>query len=169
MNLIAAVTRDWGIGCDNKLLFDIPMDKQFFNSMTKNKVVIMGRKTFESIGKPLPNRMNVILSTDKDFKIDGVGVVVCNTVSEVLNTIECHETEDVFVIGGQKIYELFLDYCDKAYITHIMDLNRKTGTFFPNLHELPEWKQTSMSKSFHHDYGGVDLKFRFYEYEKFNK
>ena len=169
MNLIAAVTRDWGIGYKNELLFDIPLDKKFFSNMTKNKVVIMGRKTFESIGKPLVNRTNIVLSTNKDFEINNVGVNVRNSVPEVLEMIKCYDTDDVFVIGGQKIYELFLDYCDEAYITHITASHVNADTFCPNLNNLPGWKQTSMSKLFHHDHHGIDLKFRFHKYEKFDK
>ncbi len=144
MNLIVAVDKQWGIGYQNKLLVSIPQDMKFFRETTKGKVVAMGRKTLESFpgGQPLKNRVNVVLTTDKDYKANGT--VIVHSVEEMVEELKKYNEEDVFVIGGESIYRQLLPYCKKAYVTRI-DHSYVADTHFPNLDEDPEWELTQVS------------------------
>lgn len=119
MNLIAAVDLKWNIGNEGKLLCYIPEDLKFFKKTTLGKTVIMGRKTLESLpgGRPLPGRLNVVLSRNPDYKVDGV--VVLHSIDELLGWCVGKAREDLFVIGGAEIYGLLFPYCHVAYITRI--------------------------------------------------
>ena len=111
MNLIVAVDSNWGIGKDNKLLVSIPADMKFFRTTTTGKVVIMGRKTLESFpnGLPLKNRVNIVLTGNKDYKVKDA--VVVHSVEEALEEAGKYPTEDVYVIGGDSVYRQMLPYC----------------------------------------------------------
>ena len=117
MNLIVAVDSNWAIGKENKLLVSIPQDMKFFRETTKGKVVAMGRKTLESFpgGQPLKNRVNVVLTTDKNYKVKDT--VIVHTIEEMVDELKKYDSEDIFVIGGESIYRQLLPYCTKAYIT----------------------------------------------------
>lgn len=112
---IVARNQDGYIGTlDNKLPWRIPEDLRFFKDKTLGNKVIMGRKTFESIGKPLKDRENIVVSKQKDLHIDGV--VVLNTIEECVDT---RSIEDLFIIGGAEIYKAFRDYIDIFYVTEV--------------------------------------------------
>ena len=134
MRLIAAVDKRWGIGLNNKLLISIPDDMKFFMETTTGNVVVMGRKTLESFPgrKPLKDRINIVLTRDKNYKVDGA--TVCHTKEEVLEEIKKYDTNNVYIIGGESIYRLFESECDTALITKI-DFEYEADTFFPNLDE----------------------------------
>lgn len=136
MKLIAAVSKNWGIGKDGALLFSIPSDMKFFRETTDGAAVIMGRKTLDSFpgGRPLKNRVNIVLTHDYGFSREGV--VVCHSEDEVLKKAE--EYENVFVIGGEEIYSLFLEDCDTAYITKVEEY-AEADKFLPDLDGNPEW------------------------------
>jgi len=159
MNLIAAVDNNWGIGYCGKLLFSIPEDMQHFKRLTENKVVIMGQATLQSLpnSKALKNRINIILSDDESFSTDDV--IVCNSLESLLAVIKQYEPADVFVSGGQAIYELLADYCSHAYITKI-DAAAEADRRFPNIDERDNWKLVSESAEKTHG----DLKYKFTEY-----
>lgn len=144
MNLIVAVDKNWAIGKDNKLLIQIPEDLRFFRNETTDKVILMGRKTLESFpgGKPLKNRTNIVLTSNPDFKAEGVTAV--HSIKEALEELKKYKREDIYIIGGQSIYEQFLDYCDIAHVTKI-DYSYDADTYFPNLDEKPEWVITEIS------------------------
>ncbi|NLP26140.1 MAG: dihydrofolate reductase [Clostridiales bacterium] len=163
MKIIVAVTKNWGIGCRGNLLFNIPEDMKFFRETTLNKIVIMGHNTLKSMpnGKPLKDRVNIVISADNSLEIDGA--IVCNSVSETLEKVKDYNTDDVFVIGGQTVYEQFLDYCKIALITKIEE-SIDADTFFPNIDEMPNWRQIAMSGANYHE----DIKFRFTIYENSN-
>lgn len=137
MNLIVSVDKNWGIGKNNKLLFSLKGDMEFFKEKTMGKAVIMGRKTLDSLpdGKPLKNRINIVLTRDTSFKCDGV--VVCHSVDGVLEKIRAYP--DAFVIGGGEIYKLLLPYCDTAYVTKIPQ-SADAEVFMVNLDEREDWK-----------------------------
>jgi len=103
MNLIVAVDKNWAIGNGNKLLVSIPQDMKFFRETTKGKVVAMGRKTLESFpgGQPLKNRVNVVLTTDQNYKANGA--VIVHTIEQMLAELKKYASEDIFVIGGGHI------------------------------------------------------------------
>lgn len=140
MNLIVAVDEKWGIGKNNDLLISIPEDMKFFRTLTKNSIIIMGRKTLESFpnGKPLKNRENLVLTKG----IINEDVKTFHNIEDVLTYVK--NKENVFIIGGGSIYKQFLPYCEKAYITKLKH-NFNADTFFPNLDELIDWEMIESS------------------------
>ena len=115
MNFIVAVSKDFAIGYKNRLLFNLPSDLVYFKNQTMGKVVVMGEKTYRSLPKrPLPGRINVVLSDNPNFEAEGATVV--HTLDELFKKLDNYESEDIFVCGGASIYNLLMDYCDKAYI-----------------------------------------------------
>ncbi len=134
LSIIVAVDNKWGIGKDNKLLAHLPNDLRWFKQNTLGHTVIMGRKTYQSIGKALPGRKNIVLSRSLNNLPDAI---VCHSLDEVLKTIS--EKDENFIIGGAQIYRLFLPLTEKLYITHInADLN--ADVFFPEI-DLNQWEK----------------------------
>lgn len=138
MNLIAAVDKRWAIGKDGRLLVTIPADQQMFLRETTGKVVVMGRKTLESLpgGQPLGNRVNLVLTRDRSYKKRGAAS--CHSMEEALEMLWEYDPEDVYIIGGQSIYEQFLPYCRTAHVT-VIDYTYDADTFFPNLDKDEAW------------------------------
>ncbi len=164
MNCIAAVDQNWAIGRNGKLLAHIPADLRYFREVTGGKVVVMGRKTLESFpqGRPLPNRINVVLTRDAGY--DCEGVLVVHSMEEALEIISGYAPEDVFIIGGGQIYRSFLPYCDTAYITKI-GFAYDADTYFPNLDLDPEWEKAEESE----EQTQFDLIFTFTRYRRILK
>lgn len=144
MIAIVAVSRNWGIGKDNQLLFSIPSDMKHFRQTTTGGTVLMGRKTLESFpgGRPLPNRRNIVL-TSQEMEREGVEVV--HSIQEMLDAVKTTPSEEVFVIGGGTVYEALLPYCDKAVLT-MVDATPDADTFFPNLDTNDAWEQSESSE-----------------------
>lgn len=161
MNLIVAVDKNWAIGCNNKLLVSIPSDMKFFRETTSGGVVVCGRKTLETFpnGRPLPNRINIILTRNMDYEVKGA--IVCHSVEEVLEELKKYNDEDIYIIGGEAVYRQFLPYCNLAHVTKI-DHNFEADAFFPNLDEMEEWEITADSEE--HTY--FDLEYHFLKYER---
>ena len=139
MNMIAAVDKNWGIGKDNGLLDHIPEDMKFFRETTKGKAVIMGRKTFLSFPnqKPLPNRLNIVLSSDKSFCPEGAKTA--ETIEKAVEIArETYADDDIFIIGGEAVYFEMEPLCKRAYITKIENVY-EADKFFPCLDEKNEW------------------------------
>lgn len=123
ITMIAAITKDCSIGRGGKLLYHIPEDMKNFKAITTNNVVIMGRKTYESIGKPLPNRVNIILTHNKDFKAEGV-IVAHNANSAILYCKIFQPRKKIYIIGGEEIYKAFYTRAKYLNLTEIeSDLN----------------------------------------------
>jgi len=158
MNLIVAIDNNRGIGCDGDLLFSIPEDMRFFREKTMGKVVVMGNLTLKSLPKsqPLPNRTNIVLSRS-ETEIDGA--IVCKSVEELLEEVKKHDPDDVYVIGGQYVYEQLLPYCRRAYITKVNAVAAADRTF-PNIDEMSEWELASESPARTH--GGLEYVFAEY-------
>jgi len=144
MNIIVAVNSDWGIGKNGTQTIVIPEDRRRFRKITDGGVVISGRRTFQDFGKPLANRKNIVLSNNKNLKIDGI--TIAHSVDEVIKEISGEDPTKVFVAGGGRIYKLFLPMCDYAYITKI-GAAPISDTFFPNLDEMPEWAADCADRS----------------------
>lgn len=163
MKMIAAADRNWGIGKDGKLLVSIPADMKYFRSMTLGNAVIMGRKTLESFpgGRPLPGRLNIVLTSREDFQAEGVLAV--HSVEEAVKTARAIEDREVFVIGGGQVYEALLPYCDTAYVTRI-DYVYEADTRFPDLDRDPEWELYSSGE----EQTCFDLVYSFDEYRRIN-
>ena len=139
MNLIAAVDKHWAIGNKGQLLVSIPGDRKLFRDETLGKVVVMGRKTLESLpgGQPLYGRTTIVLSRNPEYKVKGAAV--CHSIEEALKEIEKYPEEEIFVAGGQQIYELFLPYCNTVHVTCI-DYCYEADTYFPDLDKADEWE-----------------------------
>jgi len=135
--LIGAMSKNRVIGKNNKLPWKIPDDLKYFKKMTKGKTVIMGRKTFDSVGRPLPDRNNIVLTRDTDLKIPGV--VVRNSLEKAL--LSCQPTEQVMIIGGSEIYQAALPYAREIYLT-IIDAEYDGDAYFPEFSES-EWEKTN--------------------------
>ena len=161
MNLIAAVDKNWAIGRNNKLLVSIPDDMKFFRETTTGKVVVMGRKTLESFPgkKPLKNRVNIVLTSDNSYQVDGA--VIVHDMDELHEELKKYDSQDIYVIGGESIYRQRLDECDVAHITKI-DFSYEADAWFPNLDEKEEWVVTADSE----EQTYFDLEYYFYKYEK---
>ena len=161
MNLIVAVDKNWAIGKENKILVSIPADMKMFRQETTGKVVVLGRKTLETFpnGLPLKNRVNIIISRNKDYQVKGATVV--HSVEEALEEIKKYPEDQVYCIGGDSIYKQFLPYCDVAHVTKI-DFAYEADRYFPNLDEMPEWKITGASE----EQTYFDLEYQFVRYER---
>ncbi|MBO5617154.1 MAG: dihydrofolate reductase [Pseudobutyrivibrio sp.] len=159
MNLIVAVDKNWAIGKDNKLLVSIPDDMKFFRETTTGKVVVMGRKTLESFpnSKPLPNRVNIVLT--KDAKYEANGTIIVHSKEELNEELKKYNSDDIYVIGGESIYRLMLDECDRAFVTYV-DYSYDADTYFPNLDEMSDWKLAEESEE--QTYYDIEFYFRTY-------
>ena len=161
MNIIVAVDQNWGIGLNGKMLVTIPADQRFFRDETLGKVVVMGRKTYESLptGQPLVKRTNIILTHDRNYKAKGAMVV--HSKEELMDVLKDYRSEDIYIIGGQKIYEMMLEHCTVAHVTKI-DFSYEADTFCPNLDKLEEWKVAEESE----EQTYYNLEYTFVRYEK---
>ena len=139
MNAIAAVSLDWGIGRDNQLLFHIKEDMKRFRSLTSGGMVLMGRKTLDSMpgGKPLPNRRNIVITRQADFSRPGVETAA--SPEEAVRMAAGWDPETVWVIGGGEIYRALLPYCSRCFLTQVYD-RPACDSFFPNLDSLSNWQ-----------------------------
>jgi dihydrofolate reductase len=135
ISLIAAMAADRVIGMDNAMPWHLPADLAWFKRHTLNKPVIMGRRTWESVGRPLPDRLNIVISSQPST---AEGVTWVASIEEALQA--AGEAEEVMVIGGGRIYEQFLAQADKLYLTHI-DAEVVGDTTFPDF-EPEEWQST---------------------------
>ena len=156
--LIAAVSKDRVIGKQGGIPWKLKEDLSFFREKTLNTSVIMGRATFESIGRPLPNRLNIVMTRSaKNIE----GIVEAASVEEALEAASKHEsTSEVFVIGGENIYKAFLPIANRMIITEV-ELEIEGGdTFFPEWN-IDEWKELSRDRK---EENGI--KFSFVDYER---
>jgi dihydrofolate reductase len=156
MKFIAAVDENWGIGNKGKLLIRISEDQKFFRKTTMGHVVVLGRKTLEEFpgGKPLSGRKNIILSRNRDYKVEDA--VVVNSVESLMAELKKYDTEDVYVIGGQSVYEKLIPYCDTAVITRI-HRTFEADAFIPNLDQLDNWENTDILEEIDTDKGKISF------------
>ena len=161
MNLIAAVDNRWAIGRKNELLVRIPNDQKYFREETTGKVIVLGHRTLETFpqGMPLPNRMNIILSTDPHLRVRNALVV--HSLEELLQELQQYASDDIYIEGGESVYRQMLPYCNVAHITKI---NRvyEADRYFPDLDRMPEWKITRDSE----EQTYFDLEYVFLQYER---
>jgi dihydrofolate reductase len=170
LSIISAIGKNNEIGKANTLLWDLPADMKHFRETTSRHPVIMGQRTFESLGtssdgtagRPLPKRRNIILTLDKNFKREGVEIAYSlEELDELLkNTTEADE--EIFVIGGGQIYKLFIDKADKLYITHVDVSFPDADTYFPNI-DMNKWQKTKSTSCPKDDLNKYNLEFVVYE------
>lgn len=130
ISLIAAIGKNNELGKNNTLVWNMPTDLKYFRQTTSGHPVIMGRKTFESIGRPMPNRRNIIITRDLNYKKDGIEVV--HSLEEALNLVP-HKNEEIFIIGGEEIFKKAMPIADRLYITHIDATDKDANVFFPEI------------------------------------
>jgi dihydrofolate reductase len=137
VSIIVAIAENNGIGKNNQLLWHLPGDLKHFKDTTSGHTVIMGRKTFDSVGKPLPKRRNLVITRAADLEIPGVEVV--NTLEEAIAL--CDPDEEIFIVGGAQIYKMAMDITDKIYLT-VVKGHFDADTFFPAI-DPDIWKEES--------------------------
>lgn len=152
ITLIAACSKNRVIGKDGTLIWHIPEDLKRFKKLTLGNPIVMGRKTYESIGKPLPGRTNIILTRDKNFKVENC--LVYNKISDVL---EIFEKNNIFVIGGGEIYKQFLDRSDRIELT-LIHKNFDGDTYFPQIGN--DWEVIECQKS---NFENIDIDYISYQ------
>jgi dihydrofolate reductase len=143
MRAIVAVDKNWGIGNNGNLLYKIPHDLKRFKKLTTGKVVVMGRKTLESFpnGNPLPNRTNIVMTSNKSFDAkykEYDNVIIVHNDDELQKEISHHTPDDVFLIGGGTMYNAYIDQCTEALVTFV-DEEFEHDTEFPNLYNRKNW------------------------------
>lgn len=157
LSLVVATDQENGIGKNNQLLWHLPNDLKFFKKVTSGHTVIMGRKTFDSVGKPLPNRRNIVISRQPDLQIEGVEVF--DNLGNAVNA--CKNEDEFFVIGGGEIYKQAMPLAKQIYITKV-DASLNADTFFPDIEALTwevAWKQKHQKDEKHaFDYTFLILK-----------
>lgn len=168
--MIAAIDMNWAIGKNNQLLCHLPNDLRHFRKITENQVVVMGRKTYESMGKkPLKNRINIVITSQEDYDTEyyednySTGVLVMNSVDDVLDyhdfiTSTFAEPLEFFIIGGEQIYNEFIDCSDRIYLTMIYKRFEGADTFLPPL-PLTEWKTVEVTPNYKNENNEYDHDF----------
>jgi dihydrofolate reductase len=136
ISIIVAIAQNNAIGKNNQLLWHMPKDLKHFKEITSGRTIIMGRKTYDSVGKPLPNRRNIVV-TRKDMKIPGCEVV--NSIDSGLAL--CENEDEVFIGGGAEIYHQAMDKTDRIYLT-IIHHDFDGDTFFPEI-DYQQWNEVS--------------------------
>lgn len=155
LSTIVAIANNNVIGKDNKLIWHLPEDLKRFKQITTGKNIIMGRKTFESLGRVLPNRKHIILCNDMEMDIDNENVEILDDISKLDKYI--NSDEENFVIGGATIYKLLMTYVNKLYITKI-NQDFEGDVYFPEIKEA-EWKEISKEKGLKNDENPYDYEY----------
>ena len=155
LSTIVAIANNNVIGKDNKLIWHLPEDLKRFKQITTGKNIIMGRKTFESLGRVLPNRKHIILCNDMEMDIDNENVEILDDISKLDKYI--NSGEENFVIGGATIYKLLMPYVNKLYITKI-NHDFEGDVYFPEIKET-EWKEISKEKALKNDENPYDYEY----------
>ncbi len=164
INIIAAITDNNALGKDNKLLFRLKKDMAHFKNITTDNVVIMGRKTYESIGKTLPNRVNIVLSRNVKSNED---FYTFDSIEKAIEwSKENYPQKEIFIIGGASVYDKALkdDIVDKLYMTKIKQTVEDADAFFPEIDYKRKWSITSVERFFENG-----IEFFIYEAEKKDK
>lgn len=159
LSIIVAKAKNNIIGKDNKLLWHLPDDLKRFKELTIGHNIIMGRKTFESLGGILPNRKHIVFTQNPDFKINDENVQVVHSMLEIQEYIE--KDEENFVIGGAMIYNLLMPYVTKMYVTEI-EKDFQGDAFFPRI-DTQVWKEVSRENGMKDENNDFDYDYVVYE------
>jgi len=155
LSTIVAVAKNNVIGKDNKLIWHLPEDLKRFKNITTGKVIIMGRKTFESLGRVLPNRKHVILCNDMEMNIENENVEILDSIEKLDKYI--NSDEECFVIGGATIYKILMPYVEKLYITEI-NQEFEGDVYFPEI-DKNIWKEISREKGITNEENPYDYEY----------
>ena len=159
LSIVVAKAKNNIIGKENKLVWKLPEDLKHFRKLTEGHTIIMGRKTFESLGGILPNRKHIIFSQNPDFKVENENVQVVHSLLQIQDLIE--GKEEAFVIGGVMIYNFLMPYVRKMYVTEI-EKDFDGDAFFPVI-DTNIWKETSREKGLKDENNNLDYYFITYE------
>ena len=159
LSIIVAKAKNNIIGKNNELVWHVPEDLKHFKELTTGHTIIMGRKTYESLGKPLPNRKHIIFSQNPDFRVHEENVQVVHSLLEIQDLIE--GKEEAFVIGGAMIYNFLMPYVKKMYVTEIKQ-EFDGDAFFPII-DSEKWKETSRITGIKNEENNLDYDFVTYE------
>lgn len=159
LSIIVAKAKNNIIGKNNELVWHLPEDLKHFKELTTGHTIIMGRKTYESLGKPLPNRKHIIFSQNPDFRVHEENVQVVHSLLEIQDLIE--GKEEAFVIGGAMIYNFLMPYVKKMYVTEIKQ-EFDGDAFFPII-DSEKWKETSRITGIKNEENNLDYDFVTYE------
>lgn len=160
LSIIVAKAKNNVIGKNNKLIWHLSEDLKRFKKLTTGHTIIMGRKTFESLGKVLPERKHIVFSQNADFKVDNENVEIVHSMLQIQQYIESEE--ETFVIGGAMIYNLLMPYVKKMYVTQI-NKDFEGDTFFPKINE-DTWKETERVSNIQDE--DTNLEYEFITYER---
>ena len=152
INIIVAMSKNRVIGNSNTLIWHLPEDLKRFKELTTDNTIVMGRKTYESIGRPLPNRRNIIITRDTNYMVDGCEIV--NSLEEALLL----SNGDCFIIGGGEIYKQSIDISDRIYLT-LIDKEFDGDTKFP---DIVDWYESNRE-----DFNGDEFDYSFIQYDRF--
>lgn len=160
LSCIVAVAKNNAIGKNNKMLWYIKEDLQYFKEITMNHTIIMGRKTFESLPGILPNRKHIVITRNKDFNVDNENVEIINNIDEIVDKYK-NSLDEAFIIGGGDIYKKTLPMCSKLYLTRVnKDFNG--DVFFPEV-DLNKFKLISKSTTKKDIKSQLDFTFEVYQ------
>ncbi|MGN1296938.1 MAG: dihydrofolate reductase [Clostridia bacterium] len=159
LSIVVAKAKNNIIGKDNKIIWNLPEDLKRFKELTTGHTIIMGRKTFESLGEVLPNRKHIIFSQNPDFKVKDENVEVVHSLLQIQDLIE--GKEETFIIGGAMIYNFLMPYVKKMYVTEI-DQEFEGDSFFPKINE-DTWKEVNREKGIKDEKNNLDYEFVIYE------
>lgn len=164
MIMIGAVDANWAIGYRKDMLIHLPLDLKRFRELTTGNIIIIGRKTLESFpeGKPLKDRVNIVVTSDMEYDVPGV--IVVHSIEEAVakaEEIAAENTMSIFVAGGGQIYEQMEKYCDEALVTYIYHEFENCDTYFPNLDEKTEWKLVGVTDL--QEFNDVRYEYRLYK------
>lgn len=161
LSFIVAASENNAIGINNELPWRLPEDLKFFKRTTMGKPVIMGRKTYESLGRPLPGRLNVVMSTSEYLQLPE-GVVQAESVSEAIAVAEGEKKDEVFIIGGGKVFAESMHLADRLYITRVHTVISNADAFFPEI-DHTHWKLVWYEDHKADDKHAYDYTFQQYE------
>ncbi|HET7578633.1 MAG TPA: dihydrofolate reductase [Bacillales bacterium] len=157
ISFLLAMGKNRVIGKDNGMPWHLPADLAFFKKKTMGHMIVMGRKTHESIGKALPGRRNVVVTRDTNYEAEGC--IVVHSVDEARELFG--NDEEVFVIGGTKLFNAFFSYADRLYVTYINE-EFDGDTFFPEIDDM-KWKRTSVEQGVRNEKNPYDYSFITYD------
>ena len=163
LSIIVAISDNGVIGNENKLAWHLPADLRYFKAVTTGHTIIMGRKTYASIGKVLPNRTNIVITRDKNFLAEGAKVFF--SIEAALNVVD--ENENTFIIGGDEIFRAVLPFCSRLYITRVHD--SFVGDVFFTEPDYSLWKKVSSQFHIKDDTNLHDYTFELWELNAYPK
>jgi Dihydrofolate reductase len=166
LSIIVAIAKNNAIGRNNELLWHISDDLKYFKAVTTGHPIIMGRHTYESIGRPLPGRRNIVVTKTGNVACPDIknkettSFEICSNIDSIISEAK-NSQDEFFITGGGKLYAQMFEYVDKLYITHIDAVAENADTFFPEIDDNI-WLCSSETEYFHNDENNIDFKFSIY-------